>query len=1098
MLNFIYGRAGSGKTTKIIEMIKECVDKKQRAYLIVPEQQAFISESMLAFLDPSSALCFEVISFSRLCDIVFSKYGGVTEDTEGGVRSLIMWQTLRELKSSSNDANKKILKEYNNVKIDSSLSSMMLSTIDELRACGFSAEMCETAAQDCTDTRLSSKLCDIALIYERYNSRLENLSDGEEYASEIKLSRLLSLLEKHNDCFSDCHIFVDSFTSFTAEERKVLFALAKVAQDFTITFSRDKESKGMPHTVSIDDTFNKFLAFAEGNYNPIHCKAEDSPKDEALKELEKNLWNFSLTKSTVKKFSPDSLSHIEAYRCKNEFEEINLVALKMLEEHSRGIKFSEMAVVLRDAESRKGLIEAVFEKMGIPYFLSERTDISTTAASRLILSAIRCVVYNFRAVDVLTLLKTGLCGVSDEKSDLFEDYVYTWNISGSKFLLPEGEKWSMNPDGFSADKPKGRSLEILQAANQVRELIIPKLEKLRNEMQAAKHNPVELCRAIYNYLGEIKLQRSLSELAKRDLASADLRAAGENLRIYDSIISILGNIASVLKNESITSEEFLSALELMLRGSDVGSVPAVGEFVTIGSAPTLRVENIKIAFVLGLCEGEFPRSYSDSGIFTEVDKEMLKDILPLTSREKRISSDELYYVYRAMTKPSEKLVVSTCTSRIGGGSCTPSSAWNRLFFIFPELKAYDFDLSYIKKLAKATINGNISNIASEDQDLGDRSSETDDNIQIHPLQIEMLFGDKLVLSQSKITAFSGCPYKYWSQYVLDLRERKISQISYNNSGTLIHYVLENLIPSLAKSDGGQESDEKEKGYAIRIPGDDELVSLVNEYVDSYIQNIGCELESDLMYSFSRLRDLSLIMAKDVIREFADSSFKVLATEMNISRYTEDELASGKTLNDDELSPINITVEVNGKPKTVILNGKIDRLDVYDGDDRRYIRVVDYKTGNHTFDLDGVESGEDVQLPTYLFTAALDTNKEKIGGDKEIFPASALFHLAKGENGEPERSGFMLNDIDVLRAASSTLDKKVLAGIVVDEATGEVSKGNAVDEDDIKGLESTLHESISAAGRRILSGDARRTPSENACRYCNLKDSCPVAAKVKEF
>ena len=75
MLSFIFGRPGSGKTQYMIDKIRESVAEGVTTYLLVPEQQAFISESMLADLPPSSGLYFSVISFSRLANIVFEKCG---------------------------------------------------------------------------------------------------------------------------------------------------------------------------------------------------------------------------------------------------------------------------------------------------------------------------------------------------------------------------------------------------------------------------------------------------------------------------------------------------------------------------------------------------------------------------------------------------------------------------------------------------------------------------------------------------------------------------------------------------------------------------------------------------------------------------------------------------------------------------------------------------------------------------------------------------------------------------------------------------------------------------------------------------------------
>ena len=79
MLTLLLGRSGSGKTSYILKEIEKRVKNGEKTYLLVPEQQVYISECMLADLPAFSALCFEVISFSRLCELVFTKYGGLTD-----------------------------------------------------------------------------------------------------------------------------------------------------------------------------------------------------------------------------------------------------------------------------------------------------------------------------------------------------------------------------------------------------------------------------------------------------------------------------------------------------------------------------------------------------------------------------------------------------------------------------------------------------------------------------------------------------------------------------------------------------------------------------------------------------------------------------------------------------------------------------------------------------------------------------------------------------------------------------------------------------------------------------------------------------------
>ena len=93
MLNLICGTSGSGKTENLIQMIRRDVEAKQRCYLLVPEQQAYISERDLPTALPGNAgLYFKVVNFSSLAEEIFCEYGGVTQGAiTGSMRNLLMW-----------------------------------------------------------------------------------------------------------------------------------------------------------------------------------------------------------------------------------------------------------------------------------------------------------------------------------------------------------------------------------------------------------------------------------------------------------------------------------------------------------------------------------------------------------------------------------------------------------------------------------------------------------------------------------------------------------------------------------------------------------------------------------------------------------------------------------------------------------------------------------------------------------------------------------------------------------------------------------------------------------------------------------------------
>ena len=160
MLKLLCGPSGSGKTEQVIRAIEQDAASGIRCFLLVPEQQAYISERDLTARLPSSAgRCFEIVNFSRLAEDVFRVYGGVAQNAvSGGARALLMWDTLRRLSPS--------LRQYGrSARADAALTAKMLSALEELRNNGIDSDRLEEAAAALPDgSALRAKLNDLALI----------------------------------------------------------------------------------------------------------------------------------------------------------------------------------------------------------------------------------------------------------------------------------------------------------------------------------------------------------------------------------------------------------------------------------------------------------------------------------------------------------------------------------------------------------------------------------------------------------------------------------------------------------------------------------------------------------------------------------------------------------------------------------------------------------------------------------------------------------------------------------------------------------------------------------------------------------------------
>ena len=76
-MQFVYGRAGTGKSTFCLNRVKEYIEKnnlEEKFYIIVPEQFSYATEkALLEILKNESTVNAEVITFKRMANRVFTE-----------------------------------------------------------------------------------------------------------------------------------------------------------------------------------------------------------------------------------------------------------------------------------------------------------------------------------------------------------------------------------------------------------------------------------------------------------------------------------------------------------------------------------------------------------------------------------------------------------------------------------------------------------------------------------------------------------------------------------------------------------------------------------------------------------------------------------------------------------------------------------------------------------------------------------------------------------------------------------------------------------------------------------------------------------------
>jgi len=1111
MINFIYGRTASAKLEHISKMIADDNKNKILSFLIVPEQFSVHSERhMLRALPPSAQLTLEVLNFSRLYDRVCREYGGIEYNyAKKPVKYAMMWQNLRELRPFLSVYDKNLSTDT------SSLCDIMLAATGEFKSCGIKPHELESVAKKLGDTPLAKKLNDLSLIYASYNGLIENsFSDSSD-----DISKLYDKLLEH-DFFAGTNVYIDSFTSFTGVEHKIIERIFKTAANVTVSLPLEAPRDETLYNKSIIECEARLRRSAEkhGEINEIVLSATENQAED-IKYLAKNLWSSS--KENIKDKSYVSNS-VQLIKCSSPYTEAEAAAATVLSLLREGRRCRDIVVLMRDADAYRGIIEPAFDKCDIPYHFSEKTELSTTPIVKFILSALRIGIYNWKTSDVISHLKCSLYNLPDDDIDLFEQYVTTWQIRGDRFTSGE---FTMKADGYVEEDSK-RGEKIKAAANRVRDILSNSILTLLNDIENAS-DTAEKIRAIYTFLSRSGVEKKLEELSQKEKKNGNPRTAEEYSRIFGITCDALADLVKVIDgNDDFCSDLSLSdlceLLSVYFSKNEIGSIPSSADQVIIGSASMMRTGEPKCVLMLGMCEGVFPAPVNDSGVLSFSEKKLICessfDTISFSGSLELASSDELMYVQRAVEAASEELYMFCYTASTDGRKTMPSLPFTIASRIFKnnvkhysgkDLKNFTPSLSssiqYLDKINDKELKAALRRCLSEDKKFSrlvseKRSPISDVNCSVDAETAKKIFPDELYLSQSKINKFVKCNFSYYCTYVLKLREEHISRFKPSDIGTFIHYILEKLLAEVVTEDGVSPD-----------LTDDKLNEMISTVVEDYINQIspaGTPRTARLSHLYQRLEKLSTLLVHNIIEEFKHSSFRPKFFELD---------TNGK-----ENNPSPREFVLNDKQK-VIFSGKIDRVDLLKKDGKVYIRVVDYKTGTKQFALEDIEYGLNVQMLLYLFTLINNKNEafnHTLGSDD--LNAAGILYLSSNDASNAlslsdykketevfseaqkgiERSGLLLENEDILLAMNDELSKDFLAGI--SKKIEKSKKKGETDEEKLTGdaltsaakfalIEKDIERVIKRIAVEMTSGVANAIPlnykKNDPCRYCTMKPIC---------
>ena len=1069
------GRANTGKSLRVLEKIRDLGDSGGGQLLLVPEHATYQAELDLCRVCGDTASRHgEVVSFRLLASRVLARTGGAADGTlDAGGKLLMMQRALQEALPS--------LTVYARPSRKAPFLAELVALCDELQVCRVEPERLGEVWSGLGGLT-GEKVRDLSLIYAAYLHRLK----GEGQDRRDLMTRLGEELEASGYAEGK-DVFLDGFTYFTAQELAVIAILLRRARSVTITLlgERDSDLEIFRQSLRARDRLVR-LAGREG----AECRVvylPSRPPETALEHLEAHFFGGSA------KWDRDCQA-VKLYRAESLFSEAEYVAAEILALVRTGkYRFRDVAVAARNLEEYAPVIESVFERYGVPVYVSRRSDVLEKPVLSLIAAALDAVSGGYEYEDMFRYLKTGLAGLTAGECDRLENYVIAWDVHGAMWIREED--WTANPAGWKEDFTPEEA-EALREINAIRARVGGPLGRLARGLKERESAAGKL-EALWAFLTEIDLPGRLEERTAELEALGELQQAQEYGQLWELLCSVMDQFADTLGDTALDQEEFTRLLKLVLTQYDVGTIPVSLDQVQLSQITRNDRHQIRCLFLMGANDHVLPAVQTGAGLLTREDRSRLLDQgVELAPSGVDLLDMELQNLYAALAQPKDRLTITWPAAGLDGSPLRPSFVVGRVAGLLPgvreEREGVDRPYRLTAPVPALETAGGFRDsalwryfqageayapaLAAMDRAAGMGRG------RLSPQAVESLYGRSYRMSASRIDKVNACHFAYFMEYGLRAKERTPAGFDAAQVGTFLHYVLEHVTREAMGRGGFAALDEGQRRSLVR--------AVIDRYMAAAIPGFEGR-EKRFQYLFRRLGKTVTAIVDNVAEELESSDFVPMAFEL--------EFREGGDL------PA-ISLHAPGGDLTVV--GKVDRVDGWLRDGKLYLRVVDYKSGKKAFDLSDVQHGLNIQMLLYLF--ALQREGRVLFGDREIVPAGVLYLPARDvlvnapRGVDPEklraaldkelrRSGLVLSQPEVLRAMEhSALEEPRFLPLALGR-DGGITKGVATAAE-LGKLGKYVDRLLEKIARELGEGNIDADPwgrSENdsACTYCAFASAC---------
>lgn len=1078
-LQFILGSARSGKTNYIYEkMIRESIEHpEQEFFFIVPDQSTLNAQKELVTRHPAhGTMNIDVVGFFRLAYRIFEELSYVPEQLlEDEGKSMVIRKVMEK--------HKKELKVFGSSMGKQGFIDELKSFFSEMYQYDIEKKELEQAMDIIQKPGLQAKMDDILLIMDSFENYI-----GERYLISEQLLDVLAKKMKESKKLRNAIFYLDGFTGFTPIQRKVIRQLMELGKQVNISFTIDAKDVSTP--------YREYELFAMSKYEKqqlieiarqtrtivkpdILCYPDKQGSPE-LRFMEQNLFRYPYG------VFPEQTKDIQIQRAVNPRAESRMVA-HQLERLIReeNYQYKDIIVLTADLENYQSELERSFQDLKIPYFVDVNRKLQNNPCIETILSALKMIQMDFSYEMVFRYLKSGFSCLSMEDADLLENYVIATGIRGYT-------KWNR------PFKSKAFEEDELQRIEACRQEFIKEIKPLKEGVKKRGSTVLDKLTCLYEFFERLQLEEKMKEQQKIFEERGEIAQAKTSEKIFGQILDLMDQMADILGEEKLSYDDFLSVLESGMEEMTVGVIPPSLDQVLIGDMERTRAEGVKVLFFLGINDGIIPKQSQGGGVVSDDQREILRNQgIMLAPTAKMSAYTEQFYLYLALSKPSEKLYLSYCMMNASGENRQPSYVLERVRKIFPEISLYEDESVPEESFSVEEATDHLVWLLQQDTDdetfqelqtlyfalddfapavsYIDAKFYQNEALPISQELVKKLYGDTLSGSVTRMEKFAGCAFSHFMQYGLRLKERLKHEILPVDMGQVFHKTMELV---------GKRTDWK---FADDVSRD--------SFVDKIVEEAVSDVQGEILHSTSRNEYLL-----DRMKRISRRAVWVMETYIQRGEFTPEEYEIAFS-EQNHLESMRFTLDDGGK---MTFSGVVDRMDSIEDSENKYIKIIDYKSGKMKFDFAKIFHGLQMQLIIYM-NAMLELEEKK--NNKRILPAGMFyFHLDDPivEEKDPEEakvqllksmkmSGIVNEDYNLIPQMENPGEEGFLSLPVTATKNGYSKNSSVLNTNQMITLGGIVENKMKELGNSLMKGEVSIRPYEYngtmPCTYCSFRNIC---------